>query len=155
VRGVLESGRVHKREGQIADAPRAFAAVAGHARRIVHDRELAAHKPVEQCGLADIGAPDNGDCDAHLRVSLTSALPACAGSRLTAPPAPRVLRPALRPLQPRAYRGPGLPARARPEARRLRRWSRTRGIRDRPAPCPAGPGWPRLRTPGSRSSRAR
>ena len=41
--------------------PFGLAAVAGDARGIVDERDLAADQPVEKRRLADIGPADNGD----------------------------------------------------------------------------------------------
>src|SRR3546814_8128619 len=63
--GILEARGIHRGEFEIADARRALAAVAGHARRIVDDGEPAAHQAIEQGRLADVGPADYGDLGGH------------------------------------------------------------------------------------------
>src|SRR5581483_7906425 len=60
---VLEAGGVDQLEVDVAEPTRGEAAVAGDARPVVDQRELAARQPVEQGRLADIRPPDDGDLD--------------------------------------------------------------------------------------------
>ena len=65
---VLVAGGVENAEGEVRDAALGLAPVAGHAGRVVHQRDLAADQAIEQRGLADIGATDNGNGDGHALV---------------------------------------------------------------------------------------
>ena len=70
---LLQPRGVDDGEGEVAEAGLALAPVAGHARLVVDQRELAADEAVEQRRLADVGSADDGDFGqgAHLG--------ACAG----------------------------------------------------------------------------
>jgi hypothetical protein len=50
---------------QVTDPPFGFAAIAGHARRVVDERDLPANESVEKRRFADIGSADNGDERTH------------------------------------------------------------------------------------------
>ncbi len=60
---IFPAGGIHRLEGEARDPRLAHAAIARHAGLIVHQRQPFAHQPVEQRGLADIGAAN----DDHLR----------------------------------------------------------------------------------------
>jgi len=62
---VLEACGVDDAEEQRAERGVGLAAVARHARRVVHQRQLAAHQLVEQRGLADIRPADDGEGKGH------------------------------------------------------------------------------------------
>ncbi|MNO05331.1 hypothetical protein D3C81_2266690 [compost metagenome] len=47
------------------DAP-----VARNARQVIDQRQLAADEAIKQCGLADIGTPDDGESETHRFVLL-------------------------------------------------------------------------------------
>ena len=64
-RGLLEPGGIDHGEIEVAEPALAFAAVARHARPVVDQRHAPADQPVEQGRLADIGAADDGDGEAH------------------------------------------------------------------------------------------
>ncbi len=65
--GLFETSRIDDRESQVDKLGIARPAVAGDARRIVDKRQLLANQTVEQRGLADIGAPYDGDGEVHDR----------------------------------------------------------------------------------------
>jgi hypothetical protein len=58
---ILETRRVDHSEIDAEQGGVALPPVARHAGSIIDERELLAHKPVEQRGLADIGAADDRD----------------------------------------------------------------------------------------------
>ncbi len=64
-RRFLKSRGIDHGEIKIAEPGLAFAAVARHARAVVDQRHAPADQPVEQSRLADIGAADDGDGEAH------------------------------------------------------------------------------------------
>ena len=64
-RGLLKSRGIDHGEIEIAEPALAFAAVARHARPVVDQSGTPADQPVEQCRLADIGAADDGNGEAH------------------------------------------------------------------------------------------
>lgn len=57
---VLIPGRVDQAQIQIAQTATRLAPVAGNARTVINNGQRLAGKPVEQGGLAHIGAADNG-----------------------------------------------------------------------------------------------
>ena len=61
VAGRYEASRVHQPKAAAIPLRRREVAVAGHAGARVHDRFAPADDAVEQRGLADVGAPDDGD----------------------------------------------------------------------------------------------
>lgn len=63
--GLLQTGGIDDGETQVDELCLARPAVAGHAGRIIHQRQLLSDETVEKRGLADIGAPDYGDGEAH------------------------------------------------------------------------------------------
>ncbi len=67
VGAVLVTGRVEHLEVQVGNVPVRLAAVACYAGRVIDQRDLAAHQPIEQRGLSDIGAADNGNGYGHRR----------------------------------------------------------------------------------------
>ena len=62
----LEAGRVDDGEGKVGEPRLALAAVAGDARLIVDERELAPDEAVEQSRLADVRPADDRDLGAHV-----------------------------------------------------------------------------------------
>ncbi len=62
---VLKAGGVDQLEIDVAQAARGEAAVAGHARLVIDDGQLATRKAVEQGRLAYVRAADNGDLKRH------------------------------------------------------------------------------------------
>ena len=64
-RRLFKAGGVDDGEIEIAEPGLAFAAVAGHARPVVDQRDAPADQPVEQRRLADIRPADNGDGETH------------------------------------------------------------------------------------------
>ena len=58
---VLETGSIDHPEVEAEQLRLAFAPVAGDAGTVIDEREALAHEPVEQGGLADIGAAHDGD----------------------------------------------------------------------------------------------
>src|SRR5690606_15722752 len=65
VRDVLEAGGVDQLQVQIAEAAGSESPVAGDARPIVAEGELAARQPVEQGGLTDVRTPDDRKFQRH------------------------------------------------------------------------------------------
>ena len=68
-RRILEAGGVDDVEIEIVEPGRMHAPVARDARRVVDQRQLAAGEPVEKRRLADVGPADDGDLEAHRRVT--------------------------------------------------------------------------------------
>ena len=66
-RGFFEPGRVDHPKGQIGDPSLALAAVARHSGGVVDQSQTPPDEPVEQGGLADIGAAEYRDRKAHRR----------------------------------------------------------------------------------------
>ncbi len=62
---LVEAGGVDDGEFQVAEPPFALAAIAGHARLIVDQREPLADQPVEQRRFADIRPADDRECVAR------------------------------------------------------------------------------------------
>ena len=62
--GMLEPRGVDDPEDEVAQPPLALAAIAGHARAIVHEGQTLADETVEQRRLADIGSADDRHGDA-------------------------------------------------------------------------------------------
>ncbi len=60
-RGFFQTGGVDNGEFQAQKIGVARATVAGYPGLVVNDGKALAHQPVEQGGLADIGASDDGD----------------------------------------------------------------------------------------------
>ena len=58
---ILEPGGIHHSELHAPQRRRALAAVAGHARTVVHNRLAPSDKSVEQRRFADIGPSDDSD----------------------------------------------------------------------------------------------
>ena len=65
-RGILEAGRVEQPEAHAGEAGLAFAPVAGDAGLRLDDGEPLADQAVEQGGLADVRAADDGDGGDHM-----------------------------------------------------------------------------------------
>ncbi len=63
--GLLQTGGIDDGETQVDQLRLAGAAVTGDTRRVVHQRQFLSDQTVEKRGLADIGAPDYGDGEAH------------------------------------------------------------------------------------------
>ena len=59
--GILEAGRVDHVEIEIVEAGGMDAAVAGDARRVVDQRQLAAGQAIEKRRLADVRPADDGE----------------------------------------------------------------------------------------------
>ena len=68
-RRILETGRVDHVEVEIVEPGRVDAAVAGDARRVVDQRQLAPDKAVEKRRLADVRPADDGCGEAHRRIT--------------------------------------------------------------------------------------
>ncbi len=62
--GVFETGGVDQAQRQAVEHRVHRLAVAGHARRVMHDGERAPGQPVKEAGFADIGPSDNGEREA-------------------------------------------------------------------------------------------
>src|SRR5690606_10627262 len=62
---LFEPRRIDNDEGEIAKASLTLAPVACHARRVIHQRELAPDEAVKQRRLADIGTANNGHLKRH------------------------------------------------------------------------------------------
>jgi hypothetical protein len=56
----LEAGRVHDSKFEAKQMPLAFAAVAGHSRPIVDQRDALADEAIEQGGFSDIRSANDG-----------------------------------------------------------------------------------------------
>ena len=65
---LLEASRVNDRECEIGKSRVAFAAVAGDARLVIDQRELASHQTVEQRRFADVRPADDRDPGAQSRL---------------------------------------------------------------------------------------
>ena len=65
-RRLLQARRVDDAEFEVAEARLALAPVAGHARPVVHQRQLLADETIEESRFADIRPPDNGDGRRHV-----------------------------------------------------------------------------------------
>jgi hypothetical protein len=65
VGGVFKSCRIDQGEDHVGDPTLAFTTVTGHPRPIVNNRQTATDQPIEQGGLAHIGAPDDGYLETH------------------------------------------------------------------------------------------
>ena len=65
VGGLFQTGGVDHGEAQIAQPGLALAQVAGHAGLVVDQRQPLADEPVEQGGLAHVGASDDGEGQGH------------------------------------------------------------------------------------------
>ncbi len=66
---VFKAGRVDDGEGEYAEGPNGFAPVAGDPRPVVHDGFPTADQTVEERGLADVRAADDGHREGGARIA--------------------------------------------------------------------------------------
>ncbi len=69
-RGVFKAGGIDHPQRQAVEHRFADAAIARHPGRVMHDGDAPPDQPVENAGLAHIGAPDDGKRERHDVMSL-------------------------------------------------------------------------------------